>query len=90
MASASKFDPTPVLIEWEDAYAEGGDVWDHESGPPKECIVRQLGWLVYQDDERVALVSGYADGAAQNRFVIPVGMIRSIVELAPKPRGRKS
>ncbi len=89
MASALKSDPVPVLIEWEDAYAEGGDVWDHDPNPPRECIVKQLGWLVYQDDERVALVSGYADGAAQNRFVIPVGMIRSITELAPRKSNSK-
>jgi hypothetical protein len=72
-----------VLVEWEDAYSEGGGVWDHGDGPPTACIVKQVGWLIYQDDERIALVSGYADGSAQGRFVIPVGMVRSITALEP-------
>ena len=70
-----------VLVEWEDAYIEGAEVWEHSPDPPTACIVRQVGWLVHQDAERFALVSGYCDDAAQTRFVIPRGMVRSMTLL---------
>jgi len=79
-----------VLVEWEDAYIEGSEVWEHNPDPPKACIVKQVGWLIHQDKNRIALVAGYCDDAAQGRFVIPAGMVRSITLLEPrKSKGRR-
>jgi len=75
-----------VLVEWEDAYSEGGGAWDYQTTPPEACIVKQVGWLAYEDSDRIALVSGISDDSAQTRFVIPVGMVRSITELSPVKR----
>lgn len=75
----------PVLVVWEDAYDLDAEIWNArgEQEAPEPCLVKQVGFILWQDEHRVVLTSGFTDDMVMRRFVIPNGMIRSITMLYP-------
>lgn len=76
-----------VKVEWEDAYAPGPP-WvlaDELPDTPSTNKVTQIGYLVKTTKAGVWLASGYTkDGAINNPFFVPQGMIRKIQEVKAK------
>jgi hypothetical protein len=76
-----------VEVEWVDSMARTG--WQRQATwRPEETVLtcRTVGWLHYQDDERVVLVQSYMDsGSMDNALHIPRRAVLDlrIVEDAP-------
>lgn len=71
----------PVLVIWEDAYDEDGDVWVDPSRPVEGCYMQTIGFVVHEDKERIALVATVSGAISSRRTVIPYGMVRRIIEI---------
>ena len=76
-----------VKVEWEDAYAPGPPwvVGDELPDNPTTHKVVQLGFLVKQSKSGVWMAGGYTkDGALNNPFFIPAGMVKKLQEVKLK------
>jgi hypothetical protein len=71
----------PVLVIWEDAYDEDGDVWVDPARPVDACYMQTIGFLIHEDKERIALVATVSGAISSRRIVIPAGMVRRIIEI---------
>lgn len=77
-----------VLIEWEDASIADEGTWVNRADleAPKVVIFRQVGWLLGISPTEVVLTAAVGDDLIAPRDRIPLGMVRSIVELDPGKR----
>ena len=76
----------PVLVIWKDAYEADDSVWVERGETPDKleaCLVHQVGYLVSADEHRVVLTSCYTEDKTGRRFVIPRGMVVSMVNIQP-------
>jgi hypothetical protein len=69
-----------ILIDWEDATNDPGDVAEEEAGTIRPRIMRSCGWLVRETDEHVQFAWEYDQENREWRGVqtVPRGMIRRI------------
>lgn len=76
-----------VKVEWEDAYAPGPP-WvlpDELPETPSANRVAQVGYLVKEGKAGIWLASGFTkDGAINNPFFIPRGMVKKVEEVKRK------
>ena len=74
---------TPVLLVWEDAHDLDDGPWTDrkEAKPSEPCIFHQVGYLYELTHEAVVLTQCVGDEVMSPRTRIPIGMVRSLVEL---------
>jgi hypothetical protein len=68
-----------VLVEWLDANTDNeGVTEDTVMLHHKPWIIHTLGWLLYEDESGITLVTEYYDNYYRGRSFIPKGMIKTI------------
>lgn len=76
-----------VVVEWEDAFSDSADPKKSVEfiASLKPCIRYSSGFLIHKDKERIVLASvkdteANVEGDCEDITVIPMGMVREIVE----------
>ena len=90
MAKKRTIDYKIVEVCWIDAEEQGDVGWNDLKSQlayaKKPCpVMRSVGYLVYECDEHVSLLSTIGDKECSTLEKIPRGFIKSIIELTPSP-----
>ena len=74
-----------VLVVWEDASQVDDSTWvDRASAPKAHAVIfHQVGWLESIDETAVVLTTAVSDQIMAARDRIPLGMVKTILELDP-------
>jgi hypothetical protein len=77
-----------LLVTWEDPWTHGEAGWKAEEKVRKmgPAVGRSVGWEIRRTKKYVILAAHQLEDQLDGELRIPVGVILSEVELAPKPK----
>ncbi len=90
MATKKTRDYKIVEVCWIDAEEQGDVGWNDLKSQlayaKKPCpVMRSVGYLVYECEEHVSLLSTIGDRESSTLEKIPIGFIKSMIQLQPIP-----
>ena len=83
MADA-KVPPRLATLVWEDAWSDERRVMEGDDYYKNVVLINEVGWVMFDDDERVVLCREYTDHAVHDErmfsacAVVPRGMVREL------------
>ena len=81
-----------IRVDWADAQSdcEWGSIDKIKEWADKDCIIHDVGWLVYEGDRYIVISSQFGeDGEFGNRTKIPKQWIVKRSDIKPKKRENK-